>query len=167
MGQLIEPAAARFAALRAGLEDIWRIEAACRAMRDGMSDDASYAKADVAFHMAVFAASKNQLLYRFAYVIANFLQISFRIQQQTLNEEDNRVENDVKSHVAIFDAISMSDPARAEEAMLRAVMNGKASLLRAPAGGSLVDGTRGRKRQAQAALSMFHIRDRDPQRRRQ
>ena len=140
MRQLIEPATARFAAMRASLDDIRRIEAACQAMREGMSDHASYAKADVAFHMAVFAASKNQLLYRFAYIIANFLQISFRIQQQTLNEVDNRIEDDHEIHVEIFQAINLGDPGRAEAAMLRAVMNGKTSLLRARAGETLQPG---------------------------
>lgn len=39
--QLTAPAVARFAALLAGLTAIWCAETACRAMRDGMSDDAS------------------------------------------------------------------------------------------------------------------------------
>lgn len=122
--------------------------------------------ANIALHMPIFAA-QNHLLGRFAHVIANFPQITFRIPRQTLNKEDAHVENDVKFHVSIFEANSMRYAARAEEVLLCAVMRGKVSPLRAPAWGSLVDGSRGRRRTALAALSLFHILGRDTKRRKQ
>ena len=39
-------------------------------MRRSIGDMAAYAKADVAFHMAVFSASHNALLKRFAHTVA-------------------------------------------------------------------------------------------------
>lgn len=139
--QVVEPAAARFAASRAGLDDIARIERACRAMAEAASDPAAYTKADVAFHMAVFAASKNLLLHGFAHFIAHFLQASFRLQQESFDEELDPVDADVANHVAIFEAINVGDAARAEAAMLTVILHGKASLLRA------------REKQAQAMMA--------------
>jgi GntR family galactonate operon transcriptional repressor len=133
MRQLVEPPAARFAAGRASLDDVAAIGAACERMRAAMNDMAAYARADVAFHMAVFAASHNLLLERFAYIVANFLQISFRIQQEALDEVDNRVEDDLAIHVGIFEAINRGDAAAAEEGMMRAILDGKTNLQRARA----------------------------------
>ena len=133
MRQLVEPPAARFAAGRASLDDIARIDEACADMRAAIGDAAAYARADVRFHMTVFAASHNMLLKRFAHTVANFLQVSFRIQQQAIEENEARFDEDLATHVAIFDAINRGDPAGAEEAMLRAILDGKANLQRARA----------------------------------
>jgi GntR family transcriptional regulator, galactonate operon transcriptional repressor len=131
MRQLVEPAAARFAAARASLDDLGRIADACEAMRGALGDMAAYAEADVGFHMAVLAASHNALLRRFAHIVANFLQVSFRIQQETLEAPDERLEDDLALHLAIADAINRGDAAAAEEAMMRAILDGKAHLQRA------------------------------------
>lgn len=133
MRQLVEPPAARFAAGRASLDDIARIEEACAGMRAAIGDAAAYARADVRFHMTVFAASHNMLLKRFAHTVANFLQFSFRIQQRAIEENEARFDEDLATHVAIFDAINRGDAAGAEEAMLRAILDGKANLQRARA----------------------------------
>jgi GntR family galactonate operon transcriptional repressor len=131
MRQLVEPAAARFAAARASLDDLGRIGEACEAMKGALGDMAAYAKADVGFHMAVLAASHNTLLRRFAHIVANFLQVSFRIQQEALDAPDERLEDDLALHLSIADAINRGDAAAAEEAMMRAILDGKAHLQRA------------------------------------
>jgi GntR family galactonate operon transcriptional repressor len=94
MRQLVEPAAARYAATRATLDEIATIGENCEAMRLAMGDMAAYAKADVEFHLSVFHASHNVMLSRFAHIIAEFLRISFRIQQNALNSQENRIEDD-------------------------------------------------------------------------
>jgi DNA-binding FadR family transcriptional regulator len=132
MRQLVEPPAARFAAGRASLDDISRIGEACEAMRSALGDAAAYARADVQFHMAVFSASQNALLKRFAHIVANFLQFSFRIQQEAM-PDSSRLEDDLAIHVGIFEAINRGDPAAAESGMLRAILDGKANLQRARA----------------------------------
>lgn len=131
MRQLVEPPAARFAAARATLDDLGRIGEACEAMRLAIGDMAAYAKADVSFHMAVLAASHNALLRRFAHIVANFLQVSFRIQQDALEAPGERLEDDLALHLAIADAINRGDAAAAEEGMMRAILDGKAHLQRA------------------------------------
>jgi GntR family galactonate operon transcriptional repressor len=130
MRQLVEPPAARFAAGRASLDDIARIAEACDAMRAAAGDPSAYAEADVRFHMAVFAASKNTLLKRFAHIVANFLQFSFRIQQEAM-PDSGHFDDDLEIHVSIFDAINRGDAAAAEAGMLRAILDGKAHLQRA------------------------------------
>jgi DNA-binding GntR family transcriptional regulator len=96
-----------------------------------VGDMAAYARADVSFHMAVFAASHNALLKRFAHTVANFLQVSFRIQQAALDPRTERWEDDLATHVEIAEAINCGDAAAAEAAMLRAILDGKAHLQRA------------------------------------
>jgi DNA-binding FadR family transcriptional regulator len=131
MRQLVEPAAARFAATRATLDDVALIRASCDAMRSAMQDMTAYAHADVQFHMAVLHASHNAMLRHFGHSVANFLQISFRIQQEALDPSDNRIEDDCANHVKIYDAINRSDPTAAEALMMEVVLHGKASLQRA------------------------------------
>src|SRR6202012_3426135 len=133
MRQLVEPPAARFAAGRATLDDIASISKACVEMQAAIGDVAAYARADVKFHMTVFAASHNALLKRFSHTVANFLQFSFRIQQEALEESSARFDEDLAIHLGIFDAINRGDAAAAEEGMLRAILDGKAHLQRARA----------------------------------
>lgn len=129
--QVIEPAAARFAAGRAGMDDLRRMRTALHAMEAAVGDLGAYAKADVTFHIAVFSASHNALLARFAHLVADFLQLSFSIQQEALNERDNRIEDDVGQHRIVFDAINRGDGEAAAQAMLDVILNGKNSLLAA------------------------------------
>jgi GntR family transcriptional regulator, galactonate operon transcriptional repressor len=131
MRQLVEPAAARFAAIRATLDDIALIRASCEAMRLSMADMTAYAQADVQFHMAVLHASQNVMLRHFGHTVANFLQISFRIQQEALDANENPIEDDCANHVKIYDAINRNDPAAAEASMLEVILDGKASLQKA------------------------------------
>ncbi|WP_334174232.1 FadR/GntR family transcriptional regulator [Pseudoxanthobacter sp.] len=132
MRQIVEPPAARFAAGRATLDDIAAIGQAWEAMRAATGDPAAYTRADVSFHMAVFRASHNLLLKRFAHIVANFLQISFRIQQEAL-VGDEQLDDDVAVHREIFEAINRGDAAAAENAMMRTILDGKTHLHKARA----------------------------------
>ena len=129
--QAIEPAAARMAAGRANLEDLLQIDHAVCGMRDGVGDLDAYSRADVAFHMAVFGASHNLLFARLSHLVADFLEISFHLQQQALNEDDNRIQDDVEGHQQVFEAIRRGDGNAAAERMLEVVLNGKSSLYHA------------------------------------
>jgi GntR family transcriptional regulator, galactonate operon transcriptional repressor len=141
MRLLVEPAAARFAATRATLDDIALIRASCDAMRLSMADMAAYAQADVQFHMAVLHASQNAMLRHFGHTVANFLQISFRLQQETLDVNEDLIENDCANHVKIYDAINRNDPATAESSMLEVVLHGKASLQKSAASNKILNTT--------------------------
>lgn len=129
--QMIEPSAARLAAGRASMEDLRQLRTALNAMEAAVGDLAAYARADVAFHMAVFTAAHNALLASFAHLVADFLQLSFSIQQEALNERDNRIEDDVRQHRVVFDAINRGDGEAAALSMRDVILNGKNSLLAA------------------------------------
>ena len=131
MRQFVEPPAARFAATRATLDDIEQIRLCCDAMHRSMNDMVAYADADVQFHMAVFRASHNSMLDRFGHIVASFLKLSFRIQQEALSESENPIEDDCANHLKIYEAINRSDPSAAEDLMLKVVLHGKASLQKA------------------------------------
>lgn len=128
---VIEPTAAQMAAGRATMDDLRRLRAALHAMEAATGDLASYARADVQFHMAVFAASHNVLFASFAHLVADFLRISFSIQQKALNEADNRIEDDVAQHRLVFEAINSGEGESAARAMRNVILNGKNSLLAA------------------------------------
>ena len=128
---VIEPTAAQLAAGRATMEDLRRIRAGLHAMEAATGDMASYARADVQFHMAIFAASHNVLLATFAHLVADFLRVSFSIQQKALNEADNRIEDDVAQHRLVFEAINSGEGESAARAMRNVILNGKNSLLAA------------------------------------
>ncbi len=130
MRQLVEPPAARFAAIRATLDDLALIGERCENMRRSMQDLEAYAAADVQFHLAVFHASHNAMLHRFAHIVADFLQISFQIQQRALDARGNRIKEDYANHLRLSQAINRSDAAAAEAIMMDVIMDGKASLLR-------------------------------------
>jgi GntR family galactonate operon transcriptional repressor len=129
--QVIEPAAARLAAGRASMSDLSKLERSVATMRQSSDDLTAYAAADVEFHMTIFAASHNVLFARLAHVVADFLQISFQIQQQALNDDDNRIQDDVEGHQRIFEAINRGEGNDAAEQMLAVILNGKISLFRA------------------------------------
>lgn len=129
--QVIEPAAARFAASRATIADLRQLSQALQIMEASTDDLVAYAPADVAFHIVIFAASHNALLARFAHIVADFLQLSFSIQQQALNELDNRIEDDLDQHRLIFEAINRGDGDAAAVAMFEVILNGKKSMLKA------------------------------------
>lgn len=61
----IEMEISGLAAERATAEDVARIEAAVEAMAQGIADNEAYAKADLAYHMAVAQTARNPVLEQF------------------------------------------------------------------------------------------------------
>jgi DNA-binding FadR family transcriptional regulator len=128
--QTLEPQAARLAAGRATMADLRRLSAAITDMRVHASDRDRYAHADVEFHLAVHAASHNVLLRQFGAVIADFLYLSFSVQQDGAGDTV-LLADDVDKHEAVFRAIDRGQGETAAEAMLEVVLEGKNSLIRA------------------------------------
>ncbi len=128
--QIMEPAAARLAAGRANMVDLSRLADGLRAMEAAADDDAAYARADVEFHLAVYAASHNVLLRQFGTVVADFLHLSFSVQQKVARGRGDLVE-DARRHTAVHRAIDRGSGEAAEEAMLEVVLDGKSALVAA------------------------------------
>jgi DNA-binding FadR family transcriptional regulator len=128
--QIIEPQAARLAAGRAGMDDFRRLDAALRTMAAAIPDRDAYAHADVEFHLAVYAASHNVLVRQFGAVVADFMYLSFSVQQETATDPD-RLRADVDQHAAVLRAIHRGSGEQAAEAMLDVVLDGKSALIQA------------------------------------
>lgn len=126
--QVIEPAAARFASSRATMADLRRIERAHLAMAQHVTDPVGYAESDVEFHMAVFAASHNALLSRFGHLVADFLHMSFSMQQEAVSRSGVDFTKDAEEHRRVYDAINRGEPDNAAAAMLNVILDGKRAL---------------------------------------
>lgn len=130
--QILEPSAARLAAGRATMTDLRRIELAHLEMVDSAHDNERYAASDVEFHMAVYGASHNALLQRFGRLVADFMQLSFSVQQRarTANHSVDFTE-DARVHGAVYDAINRGDAEASAATMLDVVLDGKSALIEA------------------------------------
>lgn len=82
--RMIEPAAARLAALRHTAEELAAIATALADMTAAVDDALAYYHADLAFHRAVFAASGNPFVDRLGAIVAAVLEMSFRLQRRSL-----------------------------------------------------------------------------------
>lgn len=129
--QILEPAAARLAAGRATIADIRRLEVAHAEMASAADDPAHYAAHDVAFHLGVYGASHNALLNRFGLLVADFLELSFEVQQAAAVSQDSTLDYDVDRHAKVLDAINRADSEGAAAAMLDVVLDGKSALIAA------------------------------------
>jgi len=128
--QIMEPAAARLAAGRASMDDLRRIDDALQSMTRNSSNREAYANADVEFHQAVYAASHNVLLRQFGAVVADFMYLTFNVQQDATIDEHDFVQ-DAESHAAVFRAIDRGNGEAAADAMLTVVLDGKNALAKA------------------------------------
>ncbi|WP_129843645.1 FCD domain-containing protein [Streptomyces sp. RFCAC02] len=110
---VIEPAAARRAALRRGEADLAALEDALAAMERAGDDSAAAAEADAAFHGALLAATGNELLGHLELLLRPGLRERDRLVHAHLTGADP-----VPSHRAVVDAVRAGDAAGAQAAML-------------------------------------------------
>jgi GntR family transcriptional regulator, galactonate operon transcriptional repressor len=127
--QILEPSAARLAASRASMGDLRRLRGAQAEMAANTGDHDGYAASDVEFHMAVYMASHNALLQRFGLLVADFMHLTFAMQQEALGGDPSAFRHDAARHTLVFDAIDRGDAAAAGEAMLAVVLEGKSALI--------------------------------------
>jgi DNA-binding FadR family transcriptional regulator len=117
----IEPLAAALAAKHRKRRDIADLRAALKGMASAKGDHRRFAKADLAFHISVGAASHNPLFRSFTAVIetalSSLLSINFTANERTHLEATKR-------HADIVDAIEAGDEKAASRAMLRVIVEG-------------------------------------------
>ena len=129
--EVFEPHAARQAAVRGNAAAVSGIKSALDRMQANIHDLAAYAEADTDFHLAVLAASGNELMERLSHLLRAYLKLSFSIQQNALNADDNRIEDDLASHKTVYEAIALRKGGLAAKSMSAVIRNGKLSLVRA------------------------------------
>lgn len=113
MRSIIEPAAARLAALRRSDQDLGRLREALRAMVDAGTDGTGVVDADIAFHRALLLAAHNELLTRMEFILESGLRARDMLVHGRSGWPDS-----VPVHEAIFTAVEASDSAAAEQAVL-------------------------------------------------
>ncbi|MDX3383307.1 FCD domain-containing protein [Streptomyces niveiscabiei] len=110
---IVEPAAARRAALHRTDADLAALDAALDAMGRARGEASAAAEADVAFHRALLTATGNELLARMDLLLEPGLRERDLIVHAHADADDP-----VPSHRAVLDAIREQSPTRAESAML-------------------------------------------------
>lgn len=112
--QVVEPAAAAFAAMRATGQDLGRIEQGYDAMcRAQLGDIEAFVVPDQAFHLAVLTASQNPVFVNFGAMVGSALRSAFRL---TTSATDNYVAT-LNIHGKVLEAIRMRRPDEARDQM--------------------------------------------------
>jgi DNA-binding FadR family transcriptional regulator len=106
----VEPSAAALAALHADAEDIARIRSAYDGMAAAKIDE-HFVIADIAFHQAIYFATRNE----FFWPIAQMFEITLR-QSFTIAARGSHRERALREHHAVLEAIAARDADGAREA---------------------------------------------------
>ena len=108
----IEPASAALAAARRTAADITALTEALQAMGAAGDDPAAAVAADIAFHRALAAAAKNELLGQ----VQRIMTPSLKLRDELVHARRD-VRDPVPAHRALLDRVLAGDPAGAEAAM--------------------------------------------------
>ena len=121
MRRAVEPAAAAAAARHRSAAQIGEMRAAVDGMLSAGSDRRAFAEADLAFHIAVAAASGNPLFRAFAGVVETALAAYFTLSTPVRSAA---LAANVARHAAIVDAIEAGDAETAARAMCSVIDEG-------------------------------------------
>jgi GntR family galactonate operon transcriptional repressor len=108
---IVEPAAARLAAVRADDNNLRALDEAMEAMSTA-TDDRAAVDADLAFHQALLAATGNELLTKMEVIMETGLADRDRLVHRVKPTDDP-----IPSHRAVLEAVRAKDPEAAELAM--------------------------------------------------
>jgi len=111
---IIEPNAARLAALRATAEDKKAIRRAYNAMERAVAGHGEYVPADLAFHGAILTACHNQFVEQMQNALSAILRTSFELSSEIAGGPARSL----PMHEALCVAIEQGDGAAAEQAVL-------------------------------------------------
>lgn len=113
----IECTAASLAAQRVSAADLEAIEKALADMKQDIHAGGLGTEGDLAFHMAIAAATKNPLQIYIMKNVSNFLHVGIRENLLHLYQEAENIEKILLQHKAILEAIRHRDPDEAYNAM--------------------------------------------------
>lgn len=121
---IVEPAAAGFAARRADDKDFQAIEEAFLRMERSVDNLEDWYAADRDFHLAVLSACHNQFLVRFAGIIRVILAVTLELQKEVRID----VSIGMPAHRDVFECIRDRDRKGAERAMRNTIGRGRKTL---------------------------------------
>ncbi|MFI1412617.1 FadR/GntR family transcriptional regulator [Streptomyces sp. NPDC020707] len=128
--RIVEPAAARLAAERAGPEDV-RVLYDCLAAMEAAAarpGRSGYVEADIAFHRALLDAGGNRLLGSLGRAVDIALEHSFVVSTRT----PGAVEASLPGHRDVVRAVEARDPAAAAAAVLAIIEAADQEITRSP-----------------------------------
>ena len=120
---MVEPAAARLAAQRAGPTDLAAIDEAYAALAAALDDPDAFIEADLRLHRAVIAATGNPLLAELVGTVEAGLRQARRVQVRVAGGRRPLPDDPLPAHLAVVRAISARDGRAAEIAMRRVVVS--------------------------------------------
>jgi DNA-binding FadR family transcriptional regulator len=112
--KVVEPAAARMAALRASSEDLAEIRSAYLGMERSTDNLVSAVESDLRFHLAVLEATHNVFMRPFGALIQAALRASFRLT----NSNSDLYSKTLARHRAVLEAIESGNGDESEASML-------------------------------------------------
>lgn len=112
--RIVEPAAARLAAVRATDDDRAAIREAFEGMRRAVAGEGDYVAADLAFHAAILDACGNQFVRQMQNAVSAILRTGFEI----ISRKPGGPAHSLPMHEALCRAIEAGDAAAAERAVL-------------------------------------------------
>ena len=115
--RMVEPAAARFAALRRSDEELKQLQKAFKDMTDAGANIEAGIEPDIRFHHIILKASRNQMLAPLGHSIESALAASFRIS----NSAPGAPVASLARHEVVLSAIAARDGDAAEAAMLNVI----------------------------------------------
>jgi DNA-binding FadR family transcriptional regulator len=110
---VVEPAAAKLAALKATPEDIAHMELAFAGMKQAVEHGGDYVSHDLRFHQGLLLASHNRMLVQMSKALNALLRTSFEIS--TRKKDGAKLSLPV--HRALLDALIEHSPKKAEKAI--------------------------------------------------
>jgi DNA-binding FadR family transcriptional regulator len=126
----VEPAAASLAAQRRSSEDMKALRKSLALMAEPGHSRESFAEADLAFHLAIAAASGNPLMRSMAAVIEAALIAAFSLTSPV--DETEALDVALTTHARIVDAIEARDADAAAAAMVHVIQMGHLPQVDAP-----------------------------------
>ena len=112
--RIIEPQAAKLAALRATDSQRRELGYAYEAMAAAVAGNGAYVPADLAFHTVILSACHNQFIQQMQTALSAILQASFALSAEVAGGPARSL----PMHATLFKAIEQSDPDAAERAAL-------------------------------------------------
>jgi len=117
--RVVEPAAMRLAAQRAGAADIAQVEQAYAGMKHAVEEGGDYVTHDLRFHQGLLRACGNPMMVQMSRALGPLLRTSFEISNQ---RQDGPL-NSLPIHRALLDAVIARDPDAADRA-IRTLIDG-------------------------------------------
>lgn len=118
----LESQAAAHAAQRASADDLEKIKIALMTMARARDDVEKGLNADLAFHMHILEASRNQTLLRLVQTVRKQLEKTILATRQQRFKEGDRMTETINEHKSIYLAIAEGDAKQARQLMAQHIL---------------------------------------------